>query len=92
MLFIDNIFAANTDKLINDIAALSDRTYGSEGGAVIDWDTIATAVTDERGYPVTRAVTGADGSAVTDTAGVVMTEMIPETAHPETAPVTEVGG
>ncbi|MBR4223424.1 MAG: hypothetical protein IKR73_01290 [Oscillospiraceae bacterium] len=92
VLFIDNIFAVNTDKLINDIAALSDRTYGSEGGAVIDWDTIATAVTDERGYPVTRAVTGADGSAVTDTAGVVMTEMIPETAPPETAPVTEVGG
>ncbi|MBQ7990822.1 MAG: hypothetical protein IJ251_07225 [Oscillospiraceae bacterium] len=84
VLFIDNIFAANTDKLINDIAALWDNTYGSEGGKVIDWDTLATAVTDEYGIPVTETVTGADGSAVTDAQSLPVTVLIPETSPPTT--------
>lgn len=86
VLFIDNIFAANTDKLINDISALCTNERGSEGGPVIDWDTLATAVTDERGYPVTETVTGADGSVVTDASSLPVTVLIPETSPP----VTEV--
>ena len=65
VLFIDNIFAANTDKLINDIAALYDNALGSQGGGTVTFDengniVTTTAVTT---VPETSAETVPDAAA-----------------------------